>query len=395
MPDFIFATCQIGAEPALKAEVARDWPALRFAYSRPGFLTFKSLSESSRGLSPFVKSSEQKGTVPLSASGSRIGSKSPEALLAANLRDHAETPLAAGVFARASGFSLGKAGSGTIEERAASVWQLAGQRPFRRLHVWRRDLVGPDHRGKIHEPFPSIADVEAAIRQAGLTGEASLEAFAPGEPTRPGDLVLDCVVVEPDEWWIGFHVARNVASCWQGGLFSAELPPDAVSRAWLKMEEALVWSGLPIAAGDLCAEIGSAPGGASQALLGHGAHVIGIDPADMDPRVLAHPAFAHWKMRGADVRRREFRKVRWLMADINVAPTFTLDTVEAIVTHADVDVQGMLLTLKLLDWSLAADIPAYRERIRSWGFGRVAARQLHHNRQEICVSAQKGRSRRK
>jgi potassium-transporting ATPase potassium-binding subunit len=35
----------------------------------------KSLSENRRGLSPFVESSEQQGTVPLSPSGSRIGSK--------------------------------------------------------------------------------------------------------------------------------------------------------------------------------------------------------------------------------------------------------------------------------------------------------------------------------
>ena len=28
---FVFMTCQVGAEPALKAEIARDWPGLRFA----------------------------------------------------------------------------------------------------------------------------------------------------------------------------------------------------------------------------------------------------------------------------------------------------------------------------------------------------------------------------
>ena len=38
---FIFATCQVGAEKAVKGEVARRWPDFRFAYSRPGFLTFK------------------------------------------------------------------------------------------------------------------------------------------------------------------------------------------------------------------------------------------------------------------------------------------------------------------------------------------------------------------
>ena len=123
----------------------------------------------------------------------------------------------------------------------------------------------------------------------------------------------------------------------------------------------------------------------------HGFHVIGIDPADMDPRVVSQPNFVHWKKRGADVRRREFRKVRWLMADVNVAPTYTLDTVESIVTHSEVHVHGLLLTLKLLEWSLAAEIPTYLERIRSWGVTRVVAPQLHHNRQEICVVAAKKR----
>ena len=40
VPRFLFATCQLGAEGALKAEVARRCD-FRLAYSRPGFLTFK------------------------------------------------------------------------------------------------------------------------------------------------------------------------------------------------------------------------------------------------------------------------------------------------------------------------------------------------------------------
>ncbi len=373
MPAFLFATCQIGAETALKQEVAREAPRLRFAYSRPGFLTFKVLDSDGANIAPGSSQAKSHLEQPIDAD--------PLAALSSM------------VFARSSGVSLGKADGPTIEERAANVWRLAGDEQYQRLHVWRRDLVGPDFHGKVVEPPPSGAEVEAAIRAAaGQSGSARRD-VDPSQPTHPGDLVLDCVIVEPDEWWIGWHVAHNTASCWPGGRLDLPLPPNAVSRAWLKMEEALAWSGLPIAPGDLCAEIGSAPGGASQALLGHGVQVIGIDPADMDPRVLAHPGFVHRNKRGADVRRREFRKVRWLMADLNVAPAYTLDTVEAIVTHPEVHVHGMILTLKLLDWSLAAEIPAYLERVRSWGFGRVAARQLHHNRQEICVAALKGRPR--
>jgi 23S rRNA (cytidine2498-2'-O)-methyltransferase len=166
-----------------------------------------------------------------------------------------------------------------------------------------------------------------------------------------------------------------------------ELPADAVSRAWLKMEEALRWSQLPIPKGARCAEIGSAPGGASQALLGRGYSVIGIDPAEMHPAVLAHPQFRHIRRRAPQVPRREFRKIRWLTADMNVAPNYTLDAVEAIVTHPEVNVRGLLLTLKLPQWGLADHVPDYLARIRSWGYNVAHARQLQHNRREFCVSA--------
>jgi 23S rRNA (cytidine2498-2'-O)-methyltransferase len=165
------------------------------------------------------------------------------------------------------------------------------------------------------------------------------------------------------------------------------LPEHAVSRAYLKMAEALAWSELPVKPSDEVAEIGCAPGGASQALMECGLTVMGIDPALPDERVLGLPNFRYIRKRGHEVKRREFRDTKWLTADMNVAPQYTLDTVEAIVTHSAVNVQGMLLTLKLLDWSLAEQIPSYLKRIQSWGYSHVAARQLSHNRQEVCVVA--------
>src|SRR5215471_5965689 len=41
MADFTFATCLPGLEPAVKLDVQRARPELRFAYSRPGLVTFK------------------------------------------------------------------------------------------------------------------------------------------------------------------------------------------------------------------------------------------------------------------------------------------------------------------------------------------------------------------
>jgi len=77
------------------------------------------------------------------------------------------------------------------------------------------------------------------------------------------------------------------------------------------------------------------------------------------------------------------------MTDMNVAPKYTLDTVETIVTHPDVNIQGLLLTLKLLDWEQADDVAEYVSRVQSWGFASVHCRQLQNNRREFCLAAER------
>lgn len=344
-PTFLMITCQVGAEPAVKRELARRWPEFRFAYSRPGFLTFK--LPTGHGL--------------------------------------ADDFDLASVFARAYAFSLGKTGGETAEERAQGVWRLAEGREINALHVWQRDTAAPGVRRFEPGITPEAIEAEKLIRAAAPAETVAGIRAAP--PAEAADAVLDCVLVGPQEWWVGWHRTRSLVSRWPGGMFDLQLPKDAVSRAWLKMEESLRWSELPVKKGDRAVEIGCAPGGSCQALLGRGLRVVGIDPAEVDPVVLAHPRFTHLRKRGHEVPRREFRDTRWLFADMNVAPGYTLDTVEAIVTHRLVHVQGLVLTLKLLEWDLAAELPEYLARIRSWGYPQVRARQLQHNRQEICVAA--------
>ena len=197
----------------------------------------------------------------------------------------------------------------------------------------------------------------------------------------------DVIIVTPDEWWVGIHPVHSLTASWPGGFLQAELPEHAVSRAWLKMQEAVLWSEFRLQAGEKCVEIGSAPGGASQYLLSQGLQVSGVDPAMMDPAVIADKQFRHIRKRSKEVPRQEFVGVDWLTCDVNLPPNYTLDAVKAIVSHPGVQFKGMLLTLKLVEWSLADDLPKYLGRIRSMGFRQVAARQLHHNRQEVCVAA--------
>jgi 23S rRNA (cytidine2498-2'-O)-methyltransferase len=347
-PDFIFLTCQVGVEPAVKADLVRRLPGSRFCFSRPGFLTFKL--------------PEQHG-----------------------LTDNLRLP---SVFARCGGFSLGQIRVDSTERLAKAVWDRVGDLPVQHLHVFERDVRRPGEKG--YEPTISAlaCDTHRSLRRADPQARRRNRlARNPVAPARRGRLVLDCVRVDPERWWLGWHRADLEESRWPGGMFPLELPADAVSRAWLKMEEALRWSRLPVRRGARVAEIGCAPGGAAQALLGRGCEVLGVDPADVHPRVRDHPNFRHVRGRAREIRRREFRKVRWLVVDINAAPPVTLDVVEDIVSHRQVQVRGLLLTLKLADWTLADQLAEWGVRIRGWGFNIVRARQLVHNRQEICVAA--------
>lgn len=351
MSTFLFVICQTGAEPALKDEIARRHKHFRFAFSRPGFVTFKVPDDVRRDRQFELKST----------------------------------------FARTWGFSIGKVTGETAEQLAADFRGLIEERfpedgfhKFSHLHVWERDRCVPGDNG--YEPgiTPLAGEAGHLIRDAGsdLWRTLKLNEIAARE-----DRIFDCVLVEPNEWWIGWHRATDVPSTWPGGVPDFEIEQPIVSRTYLKMAEALLWSGLPIQPGDAAVEIGSAPGGSCQALLERGLAVTGVDPAEMDETLLSHPYFTHLKARAKDLKQKQFSGFRWLMSDASVAPRYTLDTVERIVTSRSVKIEGLLLTLKLTDWKQAERVPEFHKRVRSWGYRFVRSRQLAYNRREICLAA--------
>jgi 23S rRNA (cytidine2498-2'-O)-methyltransferase len=350
-------TCKPGAEPALKLEITRTDPAWRPAYSRPGFLTFKL---------------PDRNTVD-----------------ARKLAEHGWT------FAHAHGVSLGRVAGSQLLLLATQTWGLEGvcrlhsSQIVSDVHVWEPGSMTSVEPGVEITTTPLCREIEKAVRATApeLCHGLRHSSLKRRRPTARDGLVLDVAVIAPGEWWIGFHRAVTWPARWPGGAMPVSIPPHAVSRAYAKLEEALTWSGLPLVADDECVEIGCAPGGASQALLDRGLFVTGIDPADVDPVVLAHPRFRHLKKRGRDVRRQEFLGVRWLVADMNIAPQDTLNEVQPIVTHPGVAIRGMVLTLKLASWSMAEQLPELDGRVRGWGSRDVRMRQLTTGGQEVCLVA--------
>lgn len=343
---FIFATCQVGAESTIKKDLATaGW---RLAFSRPGFLTFKL----------------------------------PE------LQSVSATLDAPSIFVRSWGLSLGKVTGLVSEQLAHEVWQLVGETPLDHLHVWPRDRASPGHRGfELARTDESIEAERLLCATAPLHFRNLVAATKTGELAHRNEYVLDCILVEPDQWWVGMHRVERRIQRRPGGIWLCDRPVAMVSRAYLKMCEALDWTCWPIKPGQRCVELGSAPGGASQALLERGLRVVGVDPAEIDPRIMADKNFQHLRKRGHEIKRREFSEFQWLVADMNVPPAVTLTTVGEIASHRSTHIWGIILNLKLQTWELADQLPQYMNQIRSWGYPRVRVRQLSRSGQEVCVAA--------
>lgn len=330
MTAFLFTTCQLGFEPALKRELAREHPGLRFAYSRPGLVTWKVAD----------------GPAP--------------------------DPLRS-VFARAWGVSVG------ARDDVAGILDVARSlrrgRPLR-LHVWERDRAVP---GEEPPDFgAAAAALDAELRAAGG------DLFAAEAVAERGDVVLDVIVAPGEAAWVGHHVASPGHAPWPGGRMPIDVPDDAPSRAYRKLAEALVWSGAKPKPGEVAVDVGAAPGGAALVLLRRGVRVIGVDPADMAPVVAAHAGFTHLRKPIGAVRREELPDaVHWLVVDVSVAPPIALRSIQRLIPPWRATLRGLLLTLKLNDDRMIDQVPDFLRRVRELGAADVRATQLPSNRREL------------
>ncbi|MBI5495870.1 MAG: hypothetical protein HY904_12670 [Deltaproteobacteria bacterium] len=339
---FAFAVCQVGAEAALKAEVAaarRGWKA---AFQRPGLVTFK-----------------------------------------VDERVDGDTRVPA-VLARHSGAGLGPAADARgVVERAASL-PTGGEWV---LHVFARDRYRPGEEPDGYDHRAAAAEVERAVRAAWpATGPAAL---APTTEPALGQRVLDVVVAPGEPHFVGFHVHALDRPRWPGGRVPVDVPPEAPSRAYGKLEEGMGWSGAPVRAGDVAVELGSAPGGATYALLRRGVHVHGVDPGEMSPVVTGYVGpggarLVHHRVRMGDLQRTALPEVlHWVVLDVNAAPQVALTSVARFCAAPRGALLGVLLTLKLDDWKAVRHLPRLADRIRKLGMEHVAVTQLAGNRTEV------------
>ncbi|MFM8377884.1 MAG: SAM-dependent methyltransferase [Planctomycetia bacterium] len=336
--DFLLATCQGGAEAALVARQQAVLPGLAKAAWRRGVVTFR---------------------------------------LPAGREPSSAADLDQLVFARTLIHSCGQAVGADTATLVAALQARVGSHAWADVHVWRREPRVEGDPDRVREAI--VAAFEPARRGA---------IPAAGTETPAGALVLDCVLDAPDRWWVGWHVADAPSTRWPGGIYPRSLPAGKVSRAWLKLDEAIAVFGIAFEPGARAVELGAAPGGACQRLLEAGLVVTGIDPALVDETVAAHPRFEQWRMRARDVKLRQLRGFDWVVADMNIDPTSTLDAIERVLSAPGRPPRGIVATLKLPNWSRAADLPGWLERFSAWGYV-PRCRQLSTGGREVCVVAER------
>lgn len=281
------------------------------------------------------------------------------------------------VFAHTVIHSCGQVAGDDVPMLVERLHALAGAHAWDDVHVWSRDARSSVDPGS----------VRAAI-VAGLAPDRRAVVAAASTGTRGGALVLDCVIDSPDRWWVGWHVADTPSGTWPGGIYPGTAPGDKVSRAWLKLDEALATFAIDVVPGGRAVELGAAPGGACQRLLEAGLFVTGIDPALVDEAVARHPRFEQWRMRAREVRLKHLRGFDWIVTDMNIDPTSTLDALERVLSAPGTPPRGILATLKLPNWSRAVDLPAWLDRFVAWGYV-PRARQLSTGGREVCVVAER------
>jgi 23S rRNA (cytidine2498-2'-O)-methyltransferase len=314
-------------------------PELRLAFSRPGFVTWK-------------------------ASG-----------LAADFA--VRSPIA-----HVAGWGSGHARDiAEVQAKVASLVATAGK-PC--LHVFG---LGDDD-VKVAVVGQSISELQARLEVKGVDVPLNVRA-------RPGQCVIDVIVLDQQQWFVGWHVQDAAKSRVPGGVRPVSVDEASPSRAYSKVAELLSLAELNVQPGNTVVELGAAPGGSTLYLLQQGARVWAIDPAPLATQVVElgrskSNALTLLEVPAAELTRQQLPKqVDYLVSDVNLAPTVSLRYLERLSALIHGPKRGILVNIKINDEKAEALLLSVLDRARALGqrigLPQMRVAQLPSHRREIGV----------
>ena len=284
--------------------------------------------------------------------------------------------------------------------------EAAFRHPELKLSYSRPGLVtfkAPEGRGEPHFWFsrvsgifrvktaPASLDTELNLWSEGRTVHRTLLAHQSSEGTiaQQGDQVLD-VLDLGQELWLGTRTVKPFTWGHPGGLPGLALPAQAPSRAWLKATEQLLWSGWEAPVGSVAVELGSAPGGASWALLQQGFQVTGVDLAAMDKLCLDHRSYSHVTLSVRDLRKKHLPvHIDALFCDLGLSPVEAIPQIREL-SHVHPEISWLFYTLKLGQKLPMEQLQKHLDSLHALGFT-LRCTHLPSNKSELTVVGFRGR----
>jgi 23S rRNA (cytidine2498-2'-O)-methyltransferase len=252
--------------------------------------------------------------------------------------------------------------------------QLAQEEQYA-LHVWV-----PDSREG--NPLSALADELDARLSAALGGlhrvdDTSLRRLASVK-------LAQVCLIDTERAVAGVMHANRTPSLAKGGRTRVRVTGNFPSRAARKLEEALAWLGVAPGAGEVCVDLGAAPGGWTFVLAERRARVIAVDPAKLRPEVLARRSVRHVQESAFTFSPDE--PIDWLFCDMAWRP------LEAAALLAKWGrkrwARIVVANIKLPMIKKAEVLARVRKILESEGdWKHVRAKQLYHDRDEITLTA--------
>jgi 23S rRNA (cytidine2498-2'-O)-methyltransferase len=217
----------------------------------------------------------------------------------------------------------------------------------------------------------------------GVNEEVPHEPLDEAQLRRHGGLISQVCVYSAEDAAIGCIPSEQALSLWPGGRARMRLGGNFPSRAARKLAEAFAWLGIAPGSGELCVDLGAAPGGWSWLLLEKRARVIAVDPARMDAQLMRNPRLRHVQGNAFDYEPEE--PVDWLFCDMAYRPLEVAQMLGrwARRRHTRLLVANFKLPMK----RKVEMVERIRLLLADSGFMSIRTRQLYHDREEITLTA--------
>lgn len=303
-----------------------------------------------------------------------------------------ESPPCDPVFARQqlpNAGSLAGASIAALAEQAYALVEAEVDRatgPFT-LHAYA--LTGADPR--LHSRAALVgAETLALLRQR--RRRASRAYQPPEEAARSFGalaLVVQLLLLDRERGYASASPPRALRQGgWQLGAWPGGVAPVAddrrpPSRAYRKLEEAFCWMNDQPAPGELCVDLGGAPGGWSYTALKRGAHVIAVDRSPLAPELLREPRLT--MIEGNAFTYEPPRRADWLLSDVVCEPPRSIALIEHWVAHRAC--RKLVVTVKFKGREGYGILDELRSRLAAAPLAHARIKHLEHNKNEVTVMA--------